>query len=318
MKQITAYVREYFHEEWNPKLFVAVGVLLLVCFAVNYRFISEASIIRQLPNPLHQFVFYFFFYGIPYGATLALYLLTTGKRDFLRNRQFVLLTLFCLAILSAYVTLHNFPSYLLRSTPSVFEPIPKAFQGYAVRYTSNLLPGLFAILPIAFYWMKNDRRNFRLYGFSSSHINLKTYFGILLLLVPVVFAASFGSDFQSAYPRYKFGLPQSVIGTERNLLVGVFEICYSVDFVFVELFFRGFMVMAFSRYLGSSAILPMVVAYAFIHFQKPVGEAIGSVFGGLVLGIISYRTKSIYGGIILHLGVAYLMEIAGTMHMLLS
>jgi membrane protease YdiL (CAAX protease family) len=38
---------------------------------------------------------------------------------------------------------------------------------------------------------------------------------------------------------------------------------------------------------------------------------LSSILGGLVLGVISYRTKSIYGGIILHLGVAYMMEIAG-------
>ena len=76
--------------------------------------------------------------------------------------------------------------------------------------------------------------------------------------------------------------------------------------------------MAFTRYLGSRAILPMVVVYAFIHFQKPIGEALSSIVGGLVLGVVSYRTKSIYGGIIVHLGVAFLMEIAGTFQLLLK
>jgi membrane protease YdiL (CAAX protease family) len=59
----------------------------------------------------------------------------------------------------------------------------------------------------------------------------------------------------------------------------------------------------------------MVVAYAMIHFEKPLLEALSSIFGGLVLGIISYRTKSIYGGVIIHLGIASTMEIAGAFHM---
>jgi membrane protease YdiL (CAAX protease family) len=59
----------------------------------------------------------------------------------------------------------------------------------------------------------------------------------------------------------------------------------------------------------------MVVAYALIHFEKPLVEALSSIVGGLVLGIISYRTKSIYGGVILHLGIAFTMEIAGAMQM---
>ena len=100
------------------------------------------------------------------------------------------------------------------------------------------------------------------------------------------------------------------------MLAGVFQLCYGSDFVFVEFFFRGFMVLGFTRLLGIRAIIPMVVVYALIHFEKPLLEALSSIIGGLVLGVISYRTKSIYGGIILHLGIAYMMEIAGTLQML--
>jgi hypothetical protein len=48
--------------------------------------------------------------------------------------------------------------------------------------------------------------------------------------------------------------------------------------------------------------------YCTIHFGKPPGEAISSFWGGLLLGIISYNTKSIWGGLIVHLGIAWMME----------
>ncbi|OBX20138.1 hypothetical protein BAA08_14935 [Bizionia sp. APA-3] len=52
----------------------------------------------------------------------------------------------------------------------------------------------------------------------------------------------------------------------------------------------------------------MVALYVFFHVGKPTGEIIGSIFGGYLLGIISLHSKSIIGGIIIHIGVAFLMD----------
>jgi membrane protease YdiL (CAAX protease family) len=316
MKQIITYIQEYFGDEWNPKLFLTIGVFLAGCFFVNYGFDFERRVVSQLHNPVQQFLFYFLFCGIPFAFTVGASVVA-GKRVLPIRREFYLLYMLCFVLLAVYITLHNVPAFFLVNADLFLGATHKPYDWYLARYISNLLPGVGILIPLLAYWLWKDRVGSRFYGFSSSNINLRTYFVILLFLVPIVFLASLNGDFQATYPRYRFGLPQTATATEQGALVGLFELCYGVDFVFVELFFRGFMVMAFSRYLGSGSILPMVVVYAFIHFQKPIGEAIGSVVGGLVLGVISYRTRSIYGGIILHLGVAYLMEIAGTMQMLL-
>jgi hypothetical protein len=39
-----------------------------------------------------------------------------------------------------------------------------------------------------------------------------------------------------------------------------------------------------------------------------MGECVSSFFGGLVLGILSYRTGSIAAGVLVHVGIAWLME----------
>ncbi len=317
MKTIVQYLRAYFTEEWNGKLVFYVAAFLVFSFCINYIYDFEITVVRGLQNPFGQFVFYFLFYAIPFCVTLAVYALTIQRTEFIRSSGFWKLTLLCFVLLAAYIVLHNIPPYVYNKNPGVLGFLPKELRWYTIRYAANLLPGLVMFFPVAAYWYFRDRAGSRLYGFTASSINLTTYAGILLLVLPVVFAASFGGDFQTAYPRYKFGLPPDAVGAERAMLIGIFEICYGVDFVFVEFFFRGFMVMAFAKYLGKGAILPMVVVYAFIHFQKPLGEAIGSIAGGLVLGIISYETRSIYGGIMLHLGVAYMMEMAGTLQLLL-
>jgi hypothetical protein len=52
----------------------------------------------------------------------------------------------------------------------------------------------------------------------------------------------------------------------------------------------------------------MVVVYAFLHFGKPAGETISSIFGGYILGILAFQSRNIFGGLIAHLGVAWGME----------
>ena len=93
----------------------------------------------------------------------------------------------------------------------------------------------------------------------------------------------------------------------------LFELSYGSDFFGIEIFFRSFLILAFVRWAGMDAILPMTCFYCTIHFGKPLGECISSYFGGLLLGIVVYNTRSIYGGLIVHLGIAWLMEIGGYM-----
>jgi hypothetical protein len=132
-----------------------------------------------------------------------------------------------------------------------------------------------------------------------------------MLMVPLVAAASTQPDFLEVYPKIKTvtGIDNiNAISWERKIL---FELSYGSDFITIELFFRGFLILAFLKFAGRDAILPMACFYCTIHFGKPLGECISSYFGGMILGVIVYHTRSIYGGLIIHLGIAWLMELGG-------
>ena len=90
-----------------------------------------------------------------------------------------------------------------------------------------------------------------------------------------------------------------------------FELSYGSDFVGIEFFFRGFLVLAFIRWAGKEAVLPMACFYCTIHFGKPLGECISSYFGGLLLGVVIANTRSVWGGLMVHLGIAWMMELGG-------
>lgn len=167
---------------------------------------------------------------------------------------------------------------------------------------------LYLVIPVTMIWIFTDRKSQPLYGITWKNHNPRIYWIMLACMLPLIIGAGFLSDFLSYYPRYWFYLPVNTPG----LKVWIYEICYGLDFSSIELFFRGFMVMAFSRYVGVNGILPMASFYLSIHYGKPLGEAISSFFGGTILGIISYNSGSIFGGIMLHAGIAWLMEIGSS------
>ena len=99
--------------------------------------------------------------------------------------------------------------------------------------------------------------------------------------------------------------------SNKTLYFIFYELCYGSEFLGVEFFFRGFLVLSLIRICGQQSLLPIACFYCTIHFGKPVAEAISSLAGGLLLGIISYHTRSIRGVLIIHLGIAWMMEIIG-------
>jgi len=137
------------------------------------------------------------------------------------------------------------------------------------------------------------------------------YFLMLLFVLPLVALASTRPDFLQVYPKVKsiaFVYPYTQHPWLWRLL---YEISYGLDFVSIEFFFRGWLVIGLVRYAGAEAILPMAAFYCTVHFGKPLGECISSFFGGLILGVIAWRTRSVRGGLIIHLGLAALMELGG-------
>jgi hypothetical protein len=148
-------------------------------------------------------------------------------------------------------------------------------------------------------------------GLTTKNFSAQPYFLLLLLLIPVVALASTQPDFLRVYPKVKnIAFINGYASPVWPWKAG-YELSYGLDFLTIELFFRGLLVIGLVRYAGERAILPMAAFYCTIHFGKPLGECITSFFGGLALGVLAYRTRSILGGLIVHLGLAWMMEIGG-------
>lgn len=130
--------------------------------------------------------------------------------------------------------------------------------------------------------------------------------GYLLLLSPIlvfVYLVSLGKDFVAHYPFY------SLAGRSWFDLLA-WELLYLSQFVFLEFFFRGFILNALRPAIGANAVWVMCVPYLMIHFPKLWLEATGAILFGLFLGILALRSRSIWGGVMVHAGVAVSMDLA--------
>lgn len=130
--------------------------------------------------------------------------------------------------------------------------------------------------------------------------------GYVLLLTPIlffVFLVSQGEDFVNHYPFYK-----QAGRSWFDLLA--WEALYLLQFVCLEFFFRGFILNALRPAVGANAVWIMCVPYLMIHFPKLWLEATGAILFGLFLGILALRSRSIWGGVFVHAGIAVSMDIA--------
>lgn len=131
---------------------------------------------------------------------------------------------------------------------------------------------------------------------------------MLQIMFPLIVGASFNGSFLEQYPMYKTTGAHLYLGVPEWVTVFGYELAYGVDFITVEFLFRGAMVIGMANVLGRGAVMAMASVYCLLHFGKPAGEAISSIFGGYILGVVAYETRSIWGGIIVHMGIAWLME----------
>jgi membrane protease YdiL (CAAX protease family) len=136
------------------------------------------------------------------------------------------------------------------------------------------------------------------------------YAGLFVIALPFVIAMSGSAEFQEHYPILEIVPGQT--GVWRDL--AIWWPFYAAQFVAIETFFRGVLVLGLSERFGSSAVLIAVVPYMMIHFVKPPAEAAASIIGGVVLGYLALRTRSIVWGIALHITVAASMDIAALGH----
>lgn len=290
-----------FHKETKHSwpLYILITVFIATITAINYTYKMERWLDRLKPDWL-PYLGHFILFNLIYWFIVFLCYRFKVIDNVFKNKAFILKSLFMLSILTVDVCFKYHHDL-------VIEYFSSKDRLYMYRLSNQLTSLLTAILPLFLYYYWKEKTDNTLYGLKASARKIGQYFPLVLLMIPLIAIASFEQSFRDYYPIFK---PNYLfMDWSVELRATVFEIFYGLDFISTEFVFRGFMVLGFTAFLGPRAILPMVGLYVALHYGKPLGETIGSFFGGYILGVLAYQSKNIWGGIMAHMGVAYLMEL---------
>lgn len=284
-KHLSAFVRE----DFEPRRYGLAALWILVLILLNYSFDIEDRILSPIEGTLPGYGLYLLLYG---GAYVPVMLLSGRGRW--RWGFWALAGLLILTWDSSWTEYRSFAERWLQH-PEYYWIWKMAQQLQSLLTT--VVP-LLVLLP----WLRTGPG---FYGLRwDATVNLRPYLLMLALMVVPVAVAATTEGFQQAYPSWArvFHWP------EQRWQVLSYELAYGWDFVATELLFRGFFVVALARFGGAQVVLPATVMYCALHFGKPLGECISSVFGGYLLSALAFRTGNIWGGVIVHMGIAFLMD----------
>ncbi len=312
MTELLRDIRAYLRADFKPALYLLTALWVGLLIAINYIFRVENGLIDQQPYSPWRPVWYFGLYATAYYGAFWLWSTFHHRLGIWRNRWFWLHTLVALVAYSYYAGFAAFADVAQRFTDF-------RLYLYVFKVLSNTHSLLTIVLPLGLYYLLIDKPANGFYGMEPKRKGLVVYASLLALMVPIIAYASFQPDFLQAYPTYRNTGAHEALNVPEWVTALGYELAYGWDFVPTELLFRGFLVIGLSRTLQRDApdttawsgpVLPMIVWYASIHFGRPLGETISSLFGGYILGVLALSTRSIWGGLFIHIGIAWLMEAA--------
>ncbi|MFT7230100.1 MAG: hypothetical protein ACI9GO_000563 [Bacteroidia bacterium] len=312
MKKILGYLKDFYDDHFSWGEFIVA--LVFVAFFCVFRYVnyipyndSEHSLLTSWWHTAffaeYTFSFHFALYFLPLLFGYFMSSVFHHEWHFWKNPKFWFLILFAGGLFAFRSTLtYYINDYLTANVAYEHLDWLRSIVGTIIR-------GGFLFIAIWAYWYFTDKKEQPFYGFTLKNFNTRPYFIMLLIMVPLIAAASTQADFLSSYPRVQKMLSLDFTNSEHWKHFALYEVLYGLDFFSIEFFFRGFLILAFVGIVGPKAILPMAYMYVVIHWNKPMGELISSFFGGTLLGIVAYYSRSIVGGIIVHVGIAWMMEI---------
>jgi len=292
------FFRQDFHPAAYAYTLIVVALSILLIYGTEFGYLISYNLTPtpyEVVNNMMMYVFMYFLIVIPVAIIRGEFCKIARPAFFAKS-----LLLMCIIGFSDAFSWEE-----ILNTER-FSPTEQSFIFKSLWRMSNIT---FVLPLLVFLRLTVDRDVKGLYGICRGKHHVKAYLSLYIVILPILVAVSFTPDFQTYYPIYKPWHFAEVFGRPQWLNTVIYETIYVSDFLMVEMIFRGALVIGMASMLGRTAVLPMIVVYVTLHFGKPVMETISALFGGYFLGALAFQTRHIWGGVIIHMGIALIIEL---------
>ena len=295
------YLRSLWPAIARPGYLFSTCLLTAILIYANYAGRLQFRWLLNAPGYTALLIRAFALYAIPYWLVFTFQYLFFPNLSFHRDKWWWVIVLSAPALFACRTTFHLLDAPIRDTWAAPYRVFYFNSAGYLVR-------ALFLIVPITVIWMAKDRIEQPPYGLKKPATWAYTRL-LLLFVIPLLIIAIRQPSFLLVYPKAACLFPIPTPTWASHWYYVVFEACYAMDLFSMEFFFRGLLVLGLFQVCKEHALLPAAVFYCTIHFGKPFAECVSSFFGAIMLGMLAIRTGSIYGGVLLHVLLAFGLEV---------
>lgn len=163
---------------------------------------------------------------------------------------------------------------------------------YLYWFIGETIPLFILPLLIIKFLFKEKIRN---YGVSAGNISLGIKYTILfsIVMIIIVWFSSANAEFAGRYPH----IQEAKMNWTIFFIYELGMLIYMFNWEFV---WRGYMLFGLEEKFGFYAIFIQMIPFVILHNGKPFLETIGAIFGGIALGFLAYRTRSVFYPVLVH------------------
>ena len=224
-------------------------------------------------------------------------------RELDRKVIVIFLSVAILQTISWYFTSRNFfrinifPHYQNNSDVYLYE--------YLYWFTTDFITLFILAILIIKFVIKEDLKDYGLQAgnYKAGLIISAIFLGVMLVIIWFV---STTPDFAAKYPHL-----QSTKNSWRDFYI--YESGMLLYMIGWEFIWRGFMLFGLKEKFGYYSVLIQMIPFVILHNGKPIAETFGAIAGGIALGMLAFRTNSIYYCVFSHMGVMFSIDVISTL-----
>jgi len=224
-------------------------------------------------------------------------------REMDRKVIIIFLTVAVIQTISWYYTSRNF---FRHNIFSIYQNDPNVYLYEYLYWFIGDFFTLFILTSIVIKFVLREKLSD--FGIQPGEIKAGLIFSSLFLGVMIILIWFFSAtiSFSEKYPH--------LLSTRNDWnAFSIYEMGMLIYMISWEFIWRGFMLFGLKEKFGYYSVLIQMIPFVILHNGKPIAETFGAIGGGIALGILAFRTNSIFYCVVTHAGVMFTIDLLSTL-----